>query len=123
MEKNNSARSLDGCYVVQEARALLGRLEYQKGNVEAAFRVFEGIDIDAVTPNIKVSLARKCEGQRRNSQSDAVLPMSMHAVNLLFEAIFLKAKSLQALGRFEGILLISFQPIIHTYIYGLDYRC
>jgi len=92
------------CPDLQEARALLGRLEYQKGNMEAAFRVFEGIDIEAVTPNMKISLARRCEAERRQSLSDAAPPMSMHAVSLLFEAIFLKAKSLQALGRFEGIL-------------------
>jgi len=29
----------------QEARALLGRLEFQKGNVEVALRVFDGIDV------------------------------------------------------------------------------
>ncbi|KAL2921281.1 Protein NPGR2 [Bienertia sinuspersici] len=85
----------------EEARALLGRLEYQKGNIEAALRVFEGIDIDAVIPNIKVSLARRGDTQKRHSQGDALLPMSMHAVNLLFEAMLLKSKSLQALGRFE----------------------
>ncbi|KAL9674312.1 hypothetical protein QQ045_030584 [Rhodiola kirilowii] len=31
--------------ICQEARALLGRIEYQKGNVEAALHVFEGIDV------------------------------------------------------------------------------
>lgn len=87
---------------VQEARALLGRLEFQKGNVEAALRVFEGIDIAAVCPKIKVSIARRCEQPRRHSTSDTPLPMSMHAVSLLFEAIFLKAKSLLVLGRFAG---------------------
>lgn len=118
IEKQNiSARSYECCYNVQEARALLGRLEYQKGNIEAAFRVFEGIDIDAVAPNIKVSLARRSEPQRLDPQSGAVLPMSMHAVNLLFEAIFLKAKSLQTLGRSEGILLISLLFMFHTYDY------
>lgn len=80
----------------------MGRLEFQKGNVEAAFRVFEGIDIAAVTPKIKLSIARKCELPRRLSQSDEAPPMSMHAVSLLFEAIFLKAKSLLALRRFTG---------------------
>ncbi|KAL2506555.1 no pollen germination related 2 [Abeliophyllum distichum] len=83
-----------------EARALLGRLEYQKGNIEGALRVFEGIDIAAVIPKIKTTIARRCELPRRHSQSDATPPMSIHAVSLLFEAIFLKAKSLQALGRF-----------------------
>lgn len=88
---------------LQEARALLGRLEYQKGNIEAALHVFEGIDIAAVTPKMKLSISRKCEQNRRHSQSDAVPPMSMHAVSLLLEAIFLKAKSLQGLGRYGGI--------------------
>nr|POE46584.1 protein npgr2 [Quercus suber] len=84
----------------EEARALLGRLEYQKGNIEAALHVFEGIDIAAVTPKMKVSISRRCEYNRRHSQSDAAPLMSMHAVSLLIEAIFLKAKSCQGLGRF-----------------------
>ncbi|XP_021752037.1 protein NPGR2-like isoform X2 [Chenopodium quinoa] len=97
----------------EEARALLGRLEYQKGNIAAALRVFEGIDIDAVMPNIKVSLAGRCDLQKRDSQSDVVLPMSMHAVSILIEAIFLKAKSLQALERFEEAAQ-SCQVIVET---------
>lgn len=91
------------CYNIQEARALLGRLEFQKGNIEAAFSVFNGIDIDAIIPNIKITLSRICELPRRSSHNDAVLPMSMHAVNLLFEAILLKSKSLMIMGKFEGI--------------------
>ena len=87
---------------LQEARALLGRLEFQKGNLEAALHVFEGIDIAAVTPKIKLSIARRCELPRRLSQSDPGPPMSMHAVSLLIEAIFMKAKSLLALRRFTG---------------------
>lgn len=101
IEEAESTLRESGYLNYEEARALLGRLEYQKGNMEAAFRVFEGIDIDAIKPNIKVSLARRCEPQGRQSQSDPMSPMSMHAVSLLLEAIFLKAKSLQALGRFE----------------------
>lgn len=81
---------------------MLGRLEYQRGNVEAALHVFDGIDIAAVTPKIKVSIARRAEGRRRRSSSDATPPMSMHAISLLFEAILLKARSLQDLGRFKG---------------------
>ncbi|XXG89806.1 hypothetical protein AAC387_Pa12g1721 [Persea americana] len=89
------------CLNYEEARALLGRLEYQRGNVEAALHVFDGIDIAAVTPKIKVSIARRAEGRRRRSSSDATPPMSMHAISLLFEAILLKARSLQDLGRFK----------------------
>ncbi|KAL3626451.1 hypothetical protein CASFOL_030000 [Castilleja foliolosa] len=102
IEEAESSLRESGYLNYEEARALLGRLEYQKGNVEAALRVFEGIDIDAVIPRIKVTIVRRNELHRRHSKSDnALLPMSMHAVNLLIEAIFLKAKSLQALGRYS----------------------
>ncbi|XP_059650849.1 protein NPGR2-like isoform X2 [Cornus florida] len=101
IEEAESSLRESGFLNYEEARALLGRLEYQKGNIEAALRVFEGIDIAAVTPKMKISICRRCELPRRHSQSDATPPMSMHAVSLLFEAIFLKAKSLQTLGRFK----------------------
>lgn len=101
IEEAESSLRESGFLNYEEARALLGRLEYQKGNIEAALHVFEGIDIAAVVPKIKISIARRSELPRRHSQSDATPPMSMHAVSLLFEAIFLKAKSLQALGRFK----------------------
>lgn len=97
---------------MQEARALLGRYEFQKGNIEAALHVFEGIDIGAVTSKIKISLAQRAEQpkrHKRHSQHYAAPPMSIHAVGLLLEAALLKAKSLQALGRFEG----NFTCLIH----------
>lgn len=91
----------------QEARALLGRIEYQKGNIEAALRVFEGIDINGITIKMKTALTVREERKhrRRSKGGFAATPppsMSKHAVSLLFEAIFLKAKSLQRLGRFQG---------------------
>ncbi|TYG62813.1 hypothetical protein ES288_D07G262200v1 [Gossypium darwinii] len=66
----------------KEARALLGRIEYQKGNIEAALHVF-------------------VERSKRRSHDDAPPQMSIHTVSLLLEAIFLKAKSLQHLQRFR----------------------
>ncbi|KAL8230972.1 hypothetical protein R6Q57_000750 [Mikania cordata] len=36
----------------EEARALLGRLEYQKGNFDAALQVFYGIDIKSLSPRM-----------------------------------------------------------------------
>ncbi|XP_074320318.1 protein NPGR2-like isoform X2 [Silene latifolia] len=101
IEEAESSLRESGYLNYEEARALLGRLEYQKGNMEAAYRVFEGIDMDVVKPNIKVALTRRCEPQRRHSKSDSVPLMSLHAISLLFEAIFLKSKALKALGRFE----------------------
>ncbi|KAI3794996.1 hypothetical protein L1987_37639 [Smallanthus sonchifolius] len=101
IEEAESSLRESGFLNYEEARALLGRLEYQKGNIEAALHVFEGIDIPAIIPKIKNSLSRRSELPRRHSQSDSTPQMSVHAVSLLFEAIFLKSKSLQALGRFK----------------------
>ncbi|KAE8692178.1 rho GDP-dissociation inhibitor 1 isoform X2 [Hibiscus syriacus] len=85
----------------EEARALLGRIEYQKGNIEAALHVFEGIDIAGITPKMKLTLAKRVDQRKRRSNDYASPPMSIHAVSLLLEAIFLKAKSLQHLQRFR----------------------
>ncbi|XP_042513890.1 protein NPGR2-like [Macadamia integrifolia] len=101
IEEAESSLRESSCLNYEEARALLGKLEYQKGNIEAALHVFEGIDVAAVTPKMKLSIARRVENRKRRSHSDAAPPMSMHTVNLLSEAIFLKSKSLKVLGRFK----------------------
>ncbi|XP_011080086.1 protein NPGR2 [Sesamum indicum] len=101
IEEAETSLRESGCLNYEEARALLGRYEYQKGNIQAALHVFEGIDIAAVTPKMKITLSKKVETHKRRSQNYATPPMSIHAVSLLFEAIFLKARSLQALGRYK----------------------
>lgn len=83
----------------EEARALLGRLEYQRGNVEAALQVFDGIDINTVRLRMKSSTASKGSHRRGRSKNELSQPLSLHAASLLLEAIYLKAKSLQKLGR------------------------
>lgn len=83
----------------EEARALLGRLEYQRGNVEAALHVFEGIDITAIIPKMRCAIAKNAQHRKGRSRGENTQGMSMHAVNLLLEAIYLKAKSLQDLGK------------------------
>lgn len=71
---------------------------------------------------MKISLSRRCEQNRRRSQSDAAPPMSMHAISLLIEAIFLKAKSLQGLGRFEGMIFVfTCFPILDYTSSGFDF--
>ncbi|WCJ24086.1 no pollen germination related 2 [Euphorbia peplus] len=104
IEEAESSLRESGYLNYEEARALLGRLEYQKGNIEAALHVFEGIDIGAVTPKMKISLSRRSEQNRRHS-IDPAPPMSMHAISLLLEAILLKTKSLQGLGRYREAAL------------------
>ncbi|KAK7277488.1 hypothetical protein RJT34_22501 [Clitoria ternatea] len=101
IEEAESSLRESGVLNYEEARALLGRYEYQKGNIVAALHVFEGIDIGVVTPKIKNALSRSRERRKRNSQNHAEPQMSIHAVGLLLEAVFLKAKSLQVLERFK----------------------
>ncbi|KAL2900254.1 Protein NPGR2 [Bienertia sinuspersici] len=101
IEEAESSLRESGGLNYEEARALLGKYEYQKGNIEAAVHVFEGIDVTSVTPRIKLTLARTRDRPKRHSRGDPTPPMSVHAVNLLFEAMLLKAKSLQSLGRFK----------------------
>lgn len=44
------------CLALKEARTLLGRLEYQRGNVEAALRVLDGIDLQAAIQKLQPSV-------------------------------------------------------------------
>ncbi|KAF7046692.1 hypothetical protein CFC21_055704 [Triticum aestivum] len=66
----------------EEARALLGRLEFQKGNVEDALCVFDGIDLQAAIERFQPSSSKKTT-----------------EATLVLEAIYLKALSLQKLGK------------------------
>ncbi|KAK3183953.1 hypothetical protein Dsin_031239 [Dipteronia sinensis] len=83
----------------EEARALLGRLEYQRGNLEGALRVFDGIDLQAAIQRLQPSLSEKPSSKKGRTKSDVPASASQHAASLVLEAIYLKAKSLQKLGR------------------------
>ncbi|KAK4483602.1 hypothetical protein RD792_010801 [Penstemon davidsonii] len=82
-----------------EARALLGKLEYQRGNVEGALRVFDGIDLQAAIQRMQHSLGDKQTSKKGRARSESTHAVSQHATNLVLEAIYLKAKSLQKLGK------------------------
>ncbi|TVU48037.1 hypothetical protein EJB05_07659 [Eragrostis curvula] len=90
----------------EEARALLGRLEHQRGNFDAALQVLQGIDIRSLRPRMTSAIAESIKprtppsSRRKTSQVNGMqMHMSMHSVSLLLEAILLKAKSLEGLGR------------------------
>ncbi|KAL6648631.1 hypothetical protein ACP70R_012855 [Stipagrostis hirtigluma subsp. patula] len=91
----------------EEARALLGRLEHQRGNFDAALHVLQGIDIKSLRPRMTSAIAESMKprgpprsSRRKTSQVNGMqIHMSMHSVSLLLEAILLKAKSLEGLGR------------------------
>jgi len=84
---------------LQEARALLGRLEYQRGNVEAALLVFDGIDISAIAPKIKISISNK-------AATGGLPPMSIHAVVYLLKQYFSKQEHYMTFGGFKVCLSI-----------------
>ncbi|CAM8986460.1 unnamed protein product [Rhodiola kirilowii] len=85
-----------------EARLLLGRLEYSRGNVEAALRVLEGIDTQSAVQKLQVSTSETLSSSRRGrSRSEVPQMVSQPAVCLVLEAVYLKAKALQKLGRIE----------------------
>ncbi|KAL5847228.1 hypothetical protein ACOSQ3_010752 [Xanthoceras sorbifolium] len=88
----------------EEARALLGRLEYQRGNFEAALQVFHGIDIRSLTPRMTKAIVERTRPRKSRSKGDkgdtvSASVMSLHSVSLLLEAVLLKAKSLEELAQ------------------------
>nr|XP_018475589.1 PREDICTED: uncharacterized protein LOC108846903 [Raphanus sativus]XP_018475590.1 PREDICTED: uncharacterized protein LOC108846903 [Raphanus sativus] len=85
----------------EEARALLGRLEYQRGNLEGALRLFEGIDLQAAIQRLQASAPppEKPVTKKNKPRDPLQQSASQHAASLVLEAIYLKAKSLQKLGR------------------------
>ncbi|XP_071711112.1 protein NPGR1 [Rutidosis leptorrhynchoides] len=87
----------------EEARALLGRLEYQRGNFDAALQVFYGIDIKNLSPRMIKAISDRTQQSISKSKREigVVGVMSLHSVSLLLEAILLKAKSLQEMCRFK----------------------
>ncbi|KAK6938576.1 hypothetical protein RJ641_032084 [Dillenia turbinata] len=87
----------------EEARALLGRLEYQRGNYDAALQVFQGIDVKGLIPRMSKAIFERTRPRKTRSKGDHVQAgvMSLHSVSLLLEAILLKAKSLEGLGRIK----------------------
>lgn len=94
------------CKNLQEARALLGRLEYQRGNVEGALRVFDGIDLQAAIQRLQPSFSERLHPRKGRSRIESLITVSQHAAGLVLEAIYLKAKSLQKLGRLTGTKLL-----------------
>ncbi|XP_078445172.1 tetratricopeptide repeat (TPR)-containing protein [Wolffia australiana] len=83
----------------EEARALLGRLEYQRGNVEAALRVFDGIDLQDAVLRLQSAISEKQQSRRSRAQRDSQHLVSSNAASLVIEAIYLKSLCLQRLGK------------------------
>ncbi|KAK2355294.1 protein NPG1 [Trifolium repens] len=85
----------------EEARALLGKLEYQRGNVEGALRVFDGVDLKAAIQRLQTSLSEKPPVKKGPARAESPSSVTQHAASMVLEAIYLKAKTLQKLGRYN----------------------
>ncbi|RWR82441.1 tetratricopeptide repeat protein 7A-like protein [Cinnamomum micranthum f. kanehirae] len=85
----------------QEARAILGRLEYQRGNMEAVLRVFDGIDFQGAIDNFQPPASEKLQSRRSKSVGEPLQLVPQQAPILVLEAMYLKSKSLQKLGRLK----------------------
>lgn len=83
----------------EEARALLGRLEYQRGNIEAALRVFHRVDLQAAIERLQVTPSEKVNSRRARSHNESLNANMQPGANLVLEALYLKASSLQKLGK------------------------
>ncbi|KAI3515694.1 hypothetical protein L1887_14597 [Cichorium endivia] len=84
----------------EEARALLGRLEYQRGNVESALGVFEGIDLQAAIQRLQQCSTEKLH-KKGHKHTEPGLSGPQLGANLVLEAIYLKTKSLQKLNKIK----------------------
>ncbi|KAJ1412458.1 Tetratricopeptide-like helical domain superfamily [Sesbania bispinosa] len=63
----------------EEARALLGKLEYQRGNVEGALHVFDGIDLQAAIQRLQTSLSEKPPIKKGPARTESPTSVSQHA--------------------------------------------
>jgi hypothetical protein len=101
----------------QEARALLAKVEYQRGHVEEALHMLNGINMPALIPDLKISITRLA----RTHPHSGYPPMSLHAVNLIMETIYLKTIALRDVGKLKGTTSTSlkFSMDAHHSIFSL----
>lgn len=100
----------------QEARALLGRLEYDRGNYEGALQVLEDIQAHNFGTSLRFFIQDSKIQQKKGKPAKGTdaLGTFLHGASLLLEALYLKAKCLQELGRLSGM------EISDKYCYGPD---
>lgn len=97
--------------------------------MESALRVFEGIELQAAIQRLESSYSGRTPSRkgRFSTKSDSQHPVTQHAACLVLEAIYLKGKSLQKLGRFKGMYVFftiksyalnRLEPFLHQVSYN-----
>lgn len=87
---------------------MLGRLEYDRGNYEGALQVLEGIQGHTFGASLRFfitdsKIRQKKRRQLKNGTDDRALGTFLHGASLLVEALYLRAKCYQELGRLSGV--------------------
>uniref|UniRef100_F6H3B9 Uncharacterized protein n=1 Tax=Vitis vinifera TaxID=29760 RepID=F6H3B9_VITVI len=83
----------------EDARALLGKLEYQRGKMEGVLRVFEGMDFQAAIQKLLPPPDEKTPPRKARSRPGSMQAVSQQPAGPVIEALYLKSKCLQKLGR------------------------
>ncbi|KAL5579829.1 hypothetical protein UlMin_012271 [Ulmus minor] len=87
---------------LKEALSLNYEARVRKREFDVALSVFQWIDIKGLTPRMSKAIVERTRPRKSQSKDDIVPTsiMSLHSVSLLIEAILLKARSLEELGRY-----------------------
>lgn len=88
--------------LLQEARTLLGKLEYQRGNLAGALCVVEGTDLQAAIQQLQ-SLVSERSAAKKARPRETGENISRHVSSLMLESIYIKAKTLRKQGKINGI--------------------
>lgn len=104
---DHNFQPLSSCENFQDARAVLGRLEYQRDKIEGALSIFEGIDFQAAIEKLPPPPDEKVTTKKGRSRTGSIQVVS-HPAGPLLEALYLKVRCLQKLGRVTGSELLQY---------------
>lgn len=71
--------------------------------MEAVLRVFDGIDFQGAIDNFQPPASEKLQSRRSKTVGEPLQLVPQQAPILVLEAMYLKSKSLQKLGRLKGM--------------------
>ncbi|XP_028795726.1 protein NPG1-like [Neltuma alba] len=83
----------------EEARTLIGKLEYQRGNYASALRVFDGVDLQAALQQLQSLVSDKSAAKKARPRAESPTSIPRHAASLMLESIYFKAKTLRKQGK------------------------
>ncbi|XP_054808916.1 protein NPG1-like [Prosopis cineraria] len=83
----------------EEARTLIGKLEYQRGNFASALRVFDGVDLQAALQQLQSLVSDKSSAKKARPRAESPTLIRRHAASLMLESFYFKTKTLRKQGK------------------------